>query len=79
MPDSPVAHVIDDDDALRDSLSFLLASADIPVVTYASATAFLKALPDISIRLRRHRHPHAGDERHRAARAPASRAVRRSR
>jgi two-component system response regulator FixJ len=48
MPDSPVAHVIDDDDALRDSLSFLLSSVDIPVVTYASATEFLKVLPEIS-------------------------------
>ena len=48
MPDSPVVHVIDDDDALRDSLSFLLSSADIPVVTYPSATEFLQVLPDIS-------------------------------
>jgi two-component system response regulator FixJ len=48
MPDSPVAHVIDDDDALRDSLSFLLASADIPVETYASAAEFLAALPGIA-------------------------------
>ena len=48
MPDSPVAHVIDDDDALRDSLSFLLASADIRAETYASAAEFLKALPDIA-------------------------------
>ena len=48
MPDKPLAHIIDDDDALRDSLSFLLASADIPVSTYASATEFLEALPDIS-------------------------------
>jgi len=48
MPDSPVAHVIDDDEALRDSLSFLLSSVDIPVVTYASATEFLKVLPEIS-------------------------------
>jgi two-component system response regulator FixJ len=48
MPDNPVAHVIDDDDALRDSLSFLLASADIPVETYASASEFLEALPGIA-------------------------------
>jgi two-component system response regulator FixJ len=47
MPDSPVVHVIDDDDALRDSLSFLLASADIPVATYTSASEFLAALPGI--------------------------------
>jgi two-component system response regulator FixJ len=48
MPDSPVAHIIDDDDALRDSLSFLLASADIPVATYASALEFLEVLPAIA-------------------------------
>jgi len=47
MPDSPVAHVIDDDDALRDSLSFLLASAHIPVATYTSASDFLAALPTV--------------------------------
>jgi two-component system response regulator FixJ len=37
-------HVIDDDDAVRDSLAFLLASAKIPSVTYSSAKAFLAAL-----------------------------------
>ena len=47
MPDNAVVHVIDDDDALRDSLSFLFASADIPVETYPSAVAFLEALPGI--------------------------------
>jgi len=48
MADDAVAHIIDDDDALRDSLSFLLSSADIPVATYASAPEFLKALAGIS-------------------------------
>jgi two-component system response regulator FixJ len=48
MPGSPVAHIIDDDDALRDSLSFLLSSASISVETYASASDFLKALPGIA-------------------------------
>ena len=48
MPDDAAVHVIDDDEALRDSLSFLLTSADIPVTTYASAIAFLEALPAIS-------------------------------
>jgi len=47
MPDNAVVHVIDDDDALRDSLSFLFESAAIPVVTYPSATEFLKALPGL--------------------------------
>ena len=48
MPDNPVAHIIDDDDALRESLSFLLDSADIPGATYVSAAEFLKALPEIT-------------------------------
>jgi two-component system response regulator FixJ len=47
MPASRLVHVIDDDDALRDSLRFLLASAKFDVETYASATAFLAALPRI--------------------------------
>ena len=43
MPSNPVVHVIDDDDAARDSLAFLLDSAQIDVRTYESATAFLAA------------------------------------
>jgi two-component system response regulator FixJ len=34
-------HVIDDDDAVRDSLAFLFESADLAVVTHASAGDFL--------------------------------------
>jgi two-component system response regulator FixJ len=41
-------HVIDDDDALRQSLQFLLESAAVKVATYESAAAFLDALPEIS-------------------------------
>jgi two-component system response regulator FixJ len=37
----PKAHVIDDDDDARESLAFLLSTADIPVESYASARAFL--------------------------------------
>ena len=47
MPASKLVHVIDDDDALRDSLRFLLASAKFDVETYESAIAFLAALPQI--------------------------------
>jgi two-component system response regulator FixJ len=47
MPASRLVHVIDDDDALRDSLRFLLASAKFDVETYESAIAFLAALPRI--------------------------------
>src|SRR5262245_46539829 len=46
MPPSNLVHVIDDDDAMRDSLEFLLRTAKIEVRTYDSATAFLKATPD---------------------------------
>jgi two-component system response regulator FixJ len=38
-----VIHVVDDDEAIRDSLSFLLKSAGRRVKTYASAQAFLNA------------------------------------
>ena len=41
MPSSPVVHVIDDDDAARDSLTFLLRSAHIEVRSYETAPAFL--------------------------------------
>jgi two-component system response regulator FixJ len=41
-----VVHVVDDDESARESLAFLLESADFDVETYASAPAFLAALPD---------------------------------
>ena len=42
MPsEMPTVHVIDDDEAARDSLAFLLGTAKIDVKTYESATAFL--------------------------------------
>lgn len=41
----PVVHVVDDDESARESLAFLLESADFEVETYASAPAFLDALP----------------------------------
>jgi two-component system response regulator FixJ len=37
----PIVHVIDDDEAARHSLAFLLGTAKIEVKTYESATAFL--------------------------------------
>ncbi len=36
-----VVHIIDDDEAVRDSLSFLLESVSLASVTYDSALAFL--------------------------------------
>jgi two-component system, LuxR family, response regulator FixJ len=47
MTSNALVHVIDDDDAIRDSLEFLLRSARIEVKTYDSAAAFLEALPTI--------------------------------
>ncbi len=41
-----IVHVIDDDEPLLESLAFLLRTANIEVRTYASAVAFLDALPD---------------------------------
>lgn len=43
-----VVYVIDDDDAARESLEFLLRSANLSVTAYDSATMFLRALPQIS-------------------------------
>jgi two-component system response regulator FixJ len=49
MPsDQPIVHVIDDDDAIRQSLAFLLSTAKIEVKTHPSAAAFLEALPGLA-------------------------------
>ena len=42
MPAERSVHVIDDDEAVRDSLAFLFDSAGVPVRTYESAVAFLE-------------------------------------
>jgi len=47
MSNSGIVHVIDDDDAMRDSLSFLLKSAKVPVATYESAALFLDQLAKV--------------------------------
>ena len=44
-----VVHLIDDDEAMLESLSFLLRSADLEVRSYLSARAFLDALPDSTL------------------------------
>src|SRR5688500_10731946 len=46
MQPNSVVHVIDDDEAVRDSLAFLLTAARLRVRTYDSATSFLSALGD---------------------------------
>lgn len=45
METEPLVHVIDDDEAARDSLSFLIDCAGIRVRAYESAIAFLEAVP----------------------------------
>jgi two-component system, LuxR family, response regulator FixJ len=42
-------YVIDDDEAMRDSLSFLLDSANFEVALFETAQQFLDALPNLSI------------------------------
>jgi len=44
MPNEQIVHVIDDDLAVRQSLSFLLASEDLPVRLHESAAAFLETV-----------------------------------
>jgi two-component system response regulator FixJ len=46
-PDSAIVHVVDDDEAARQSLAFLLRAHEIEVRTYESATAFLAAAPGL--------------------------------
>lgn len=44
MPSNPVVYVIDDDDAARDALTFLLKAARCEVRAFETATAFLDAV-----------------------------------
>ena len=47
MPsDKPVVHVIDDDEAMRESLAFLLSAVGLEVRTYESALGFLDIAPN---------------------------------
>jgi len=48
MSNDRTVHVIDDDDAARDSLAFLFRTADVDVRTYASAIEFLAAAPALT-------------------------------
>ena len=49
MPSDSVVHVIDDDDAVRESLAFLLRSAKIDVRSYQTAEDFLDQLPSVKM------------------------------
>jgi two-component system response regulator FixJ len=46
MTSDPLVHVIDDDEAARDALAFLLSAEKFAVRPHASARAFLDVLPD---------------------------------
>ena len=41
---NPVVHIVDDDEAVRQSLAFMLGSAGLPIRLYESAKEFLEAL-----------------------------------
>lgn len=45
MSDNQIVYVIDDDDAARDSLQFLLETAGLRAKTFGAAAAFLRTLP----------------------------------
>ena len=47
MPDRGKVYVIDDDEAMRDSLNFLLDSAGYQVALFDSAVKFLDSLPNL--------------------------------
>ncbi len=49
MPDRPQIHIVDDDEAARESLSFLLGAAGHAVKTFDSAGAFLEALAGMAV------------------------------
>lgn len=44
MPVNPVVHIVDDDEAVRQSLAFMLGSVGLPIRLYESAKEFLEAL-----------------------------------
>jgi two-component system, LuxR family, response regulator FixJ len=47
MADDFVVHIVDDDEAVRRSLAFLLGTAGIPIRLYDSALAFVAVLPQV--------------------------------
>jgi two-component system response regulator FixJ len=49
MTPAPIVHVIDDDEALRDSIRMFLVNEGLEVRTYASADAFLANLDSASV------------------------------
>lgn len=49
MAEQPQVHVIDDDEAVRNSLAILLESAGLSVASYGSARGFLEVAPKLSV------------------------------
>lgn len=47
MPDNRIVHIVDDDEAVRQSLAFLLSSTGLAVRLYDSATSFLAGLASV--------------------------------
>ena len=47
MTEPTLVHIVDDDAAVRDSLSFLFATAAMPATTYASPLDMLRAAPGL--------------------------------
>ncbi len=48
MTDRPLVHLVDDDDAIRHSASFMLRNAGYDVKTYASGVEFVAKVGDVS-------------------------------
>ena len=49
MPNRPEIHIVDDDEAMRESLAFLLGTAGLRAAPFESATQFLEALPGLKV------------------------------
>ncbi len=47
MPTDPIIYIIDDDEAVRQSLEFLLTTAGMKAKSFDSGQAFLDVLPDV--------------------------------
>lgn len=48
MNEGFVVYVVDDDEAMRDSLTFMLGASDLKVVAFSSALEFLEQAPQLS-------------------------------
>jgi len=59
MADKGKVYVIDDDEAMRDSLNFLLDSANFKVTLFETALSFSRGAPRPGLWMRCFRRPHA--------------------